>query len=198
MCVELFRGICHLPSEFVFKKYNHLMEFENQQLPTQLLPSIDDIVFESLELNYQKVSIYFTAFFFLVAIIIYIGIGIFVEELFAFPLIWIVLGSWVLVTLFFIFLSYKSYFYEGYALRQRDVVYKSGMLFRSTIIVPFNRVQHCEINQGPIDRYFGLSELSLFTAGGSSSDLNIPGLSQDTAAKLKQFITNQVAQDEEE
>jgi len=109
-----------------------------------------------------------------------------------------VLGSWVLVTLFFIFLSYKSYFYEGYALRQRDVVYKSGMLFRSTIIVPFNRVQHCEINQGPIDRYFGLSELSLFTAGGSSSDLNIPGLSQDTAAKLKQFITNQVAQDEEE
>ena len=96
------------------------------------------------------------------------------------------------------FLSYKSYFYEGYALRQRDVVYKSGMWFRSTIIVPFNRVQHCEINQGPIDRYFGLSELSLFTAGGSSSDLNINGLSQETAAKLKHFITNQVAQDEEE
>lgn len=174
------------------------MDFENNQLPSQHLPSIDDIQFESLELNYQKVSIYFTAFFFMAAIIIYLGIGIFVEELFASPLIWIVVGGWILVASFFIFLSYKSYFYEGFALRQKDVVYKSGMWFRSTIIVPFNRVQHCEINQGPIDRYFGLSELSLFTAGGSSSDLNIPGLSQETAAKLKQFITNKVAHDEEE
>lgn len=174
------------------------MDFENNQLPSQHLPSIDDIQFESLELNYQKVSIYFTAFFFIAAIIIYLGIGIFLEELFASPLIWIVVGGWILVASFFIFLSYKSYFYEGFALREKDVVYKSGMWFRSTIIVPFNRVQHCEINQGPIDRYFGLSELSLFTAGGSSSDLNIPGLSQETAAKLKQFITNKVAHDEEE
>ena len=174
------------------------MDFENNQLPSQHLPSIDDIQFESLELNYQKVSIYFTAFFFMAAIIIYLGIGIFVEELFASPLIWIVVGGWILVASFFIFLSYKSYFYEGFALREKDVVYKSGMWFRSTIIVPFNRVQHCEINQGPIDRYFGLSELSLFTAGGSSSDLNIPGLSQETAAKLKQFITNKVSHDEEE
>ncbi len=174
------------------------MEFENEQLPTHHLPSIDDILFEPLEINYQRVSVYFTSFFFLLAIIIYVGIGIFVEELFASPLIWIVIGSWLILTSFFVFLSYKSYFYEGYALRQRDVVYKSGMWFRSTIIVPFNRVQHCEINQGPIDRYFGLSELSLFTAGGSSSDLNINGLSQETAAKLKHFITNQVAQDEEE
>lgn len=174
------------------------MDFENNQLPSQHLPSIDDIQFESLELNYQKVSIYFTAFFFIAAIIIYLGIGIFLEELFASPLIWIVVGGWILVASFFIFLSYKSYFYEGFALREKDVVYKSGMWFRSTIIVPFNRVQHCEINQGPIDRYFGLSELSLFTAGGSSSDLNIPGLSQETATKLKQFITNKVAHDEEE
>jgi uncharacterized protein len=174
------------------------MDFENNQLLSQHLPSIDDIKFESLELNYQKVSIYFTAFFFMAAIIIYLGIGIFVEELFASPLIWIVVAGWILVASFFIFLSYKSYFYEGFALREKDVVYKSGMWFRSTIIVPFNRVQHCEINQGPIDRYFGLSELSLFTAGGSSSDLNIPGLSQETAAKLKQFITNKVAHDEEE
>jgi len=174
------------------------MEFENNQLPSQSLPSINDIDFESLEINYQKVSIYFTAFFFVVAIIIYLGIGIFVEELFDSPLIWIVVGGWILVASLFVFLSYKSYFYEGFALRERDIVYKSGMFFRSTIIVPFNRVQHCEINQGPIDRYFGLSELSLFTAGGSSSDLNIPGLSQETAAKLKQFITNKVAHDEEE
>ena len=82
------------------------MDFENNQLPSQHLPSIDDIQFESLELNYQKVSIYFTAFFFMAAIIIYLGIGIFVEELFASPLIWIVIGGWILVASFFIFLSY--------------------------------------------------------------------------------------------
>ncbi|MBC7885566.1 MAG: PH domain-containing protein [Saprospiraceae bacterium] len=174
------------------------MDFENQQLLTKTLPSIDDVSFESPEINYQRVSVYFTAFFFIIALLIYCGVGIFVHQLFESPLIWLVLGGWFIVTIFFIFIAYRSYYFEGYALREKDIMYKSGMWFRSTVIIPFNRVQHCEINQGPIDRFFDLVELSLFTAGGSSGDLSIPGLSQETAARLKHFITTKVSRDEEE
>jgi len=95
-------------------------------------------------------------------------------------------------------LSIKSYDYQGYAIRDKDIIYKTGIFFRSSLIIPFNRIQHCEIEQGPIDRLFGLAELSLFTAGGSGSDLKIPGLAQDRANSLKNYITNKVAQDEEE
>ena len=45
---------------------------------------------------------------------------------------------------------------------------------------------------------FNLSEISLYTAGGSGSDLSIPGLTHEKANALKNFITNRVATDEEE
>ncbi|MBK9736302.1 MAG: PH domain-containing protein [Saprospiraceae bacterium] len=174
------------------------MDLDNRQLQAHSLPNIDTIVFEALEKNHQKVSIYFTSFFFIFLITAYGVVGLFVEELFFSPLIYIVLILWFLIFFVSVYVAYKSYYFEGYGLRQKDILFKSGMWFRSVIVVPFNRVQHCEINQGPIDRMFGLVELSLFTAGGSSSDLHIPGLSQETAARLKQFITRQVSQDEEE
>ncbi|MGB4960930.1 MAG: PH domain-containing protein, partial [Saprospiraceae bacterium] len=88
--------------------------------------------------------------------------------------------------------------YQGYALRERDILFKSGVFFRSVIVIPFNRVQHCEIEQGPINRFFDLAVLSLYTAGGSSSDLKIPGLTMRMANNLKSFITDKVAIDEEE
>jgi|GEM_PF-6009490 len=51
---------------------------------------------------------------------------------------------------------------------------------------------------GPIERMFGLSKLKIFTAGGASSDLKIPGLLPETANKLKDYIQLKVGRDEEE
>ncbi|HJW30433.1 MAG TPA: PH domain-containing protein [Saprospiraceae bacterium] len=81
-----------------------------------------------------------------------------------------------------------SFRYMGYAIRERDVTYISGWLWKNVITVPFNRVQHCDIKQGLIDRQFGLSRLTVYTAGGQHTDLVIPGLLPDTAEKLKTFI----------
>ena len=53
-----------------------------------------------------------------------------------------------------------AFHYMGYALREKDISYRSGWLWRSMVTVPFNRVQHCEIKQGLIDRRFGLSRLT--------------------------------------
>lgn len=80
------------------------------------------------------------------------------------------------------------YHYMGYAVREKDISFKSGWLWKSMTTVPFNRVQHCDIKQGILDRRFGISRLSIYTAGGQSTDLVIPGLLPDTAEKLKTFI----------
>ncbi len=174
------------------------MEFQNPQLDTTMLPSSQHVVYEKLDPAYRKVSIYFTSFVFAVLLTIYLMAGLFIDELYQFP--WILIFSiiWSVFMGIFMILAIKGYEYEGYAIREKDILYKSGIFFRSTLIIPFNRVQHCEIEQGPIDRFFRLSELSLFTAGGSGSDLCIPGLGEEKAAALKNFITNKVAQDEEE
>lgn len=174
------------------------MEFQNQQLDISLLPTVQDIQYESLDIAYRKVNIISTAIFFALILIVYLIVSIFVHFLLSFPWILLFLSTWTLFTTLFMVLSIKSYDYQGYAIRDKDIIYKTGIFFRSSLIIPFNRIQHCEIEQGPIDRLFGLAELSLFTAGGSGSDLKIPGLAQDRANSLKNYITNKVAQDEEE
>ena len=86
-----------------------------------------------------------------------------------------------------------------YALRERDIVYKSGWLWKQMTTAPFNRVQHVSIDQGPIERQFNLSKLKIFTAGGGASDLTIPGLDPTTANDLKEFIVKKtLASDEEQ
>ena len=81
-----------------------------------------------------------------------------------------------------------SFPYMGYAIREKDITYQSGWLWKSMTTIPFNRVQHCDIKQGILDRQFGLARLTIYTAGGQHTEVLIPGLSPDTAEKLKTFI----------
>ena len=87
-----------------------------------------------------------------------------------------------------------SFQHMGYALREKDISFKSGLLWRSMTTVPFNRVQHCDLKQGILDRKFGLSKLTIYTAGGQSTDLMIPGLLPETAERLKTFILQSTEQ----
>ena len=81
---------------------------------------------------------------------------------------------------------------KGYAVRDKDIVYKSGVFWRSVTTIPFNRIQHVEKSSTPLDRKFNLATLQLFTAGGTGGDLNIHGLPAKTAEKLRTFILNKV------
>lgn len=81
---------------------------------------------------------------------------------------------------------------KGYAVRDKDIVYKSGVFWRTVTAIPFNRIQHVEKSSTPLDRRFHLATLQLFTAGGSGGDLKIHGLSAKTAERLRTFILNKV------
>jgi membrane protein YdbS with pleckstrin-like domain len=72
-------------------------------------------------------------------------------------------------------------------------------LYKQQIAVPFNRIQHVDIRQGILERAFGLSKLNVYTAGGQSSDITIPGLRDDQAQRLKEYILRETTtQDEQE
>ena len=80
----------------------------------------------------------------------------------------------------------------GYAIRDKDIVYREGVVWRRITAVPFNRIQHVETSSGPLDRRFGTATLQLFTAGGSAGDLKIAGLSAETAEDMRAFILGKV------
>lgn len=81
---------------------------------------------------------------------------------------------------------------RGYAVRDKDIVYKAGVIWQSVKAVPYSRVQHAETGSSPVDRRFGLARLTIFTAGGSSGDLRLAGLGADAAERLRAYIVGRL------
>lgn len=172
--------------------------FSNKQIDESLLPRMALLEYSPLERNLLKANLIWSVLFFtiLISVLLFLQYVIGIE--------WLgTNGKWILIGLCALFvitllIVYFSFFKKSYAVREKDIIYNSGLFWRSSIAIPFNRVQHCEVSIGPIDRLFGLSTLKIFTAGGSSSDLGIEGLKPETSNRLKDFITNKTGLDEEE
>jgi len=82
--------------------------------------------------------------------------------------------------------------YRGWALRQHDIVARSGVLWRSITVLPVARIQHVETTHGPLERLHGLARLKLYTAGGMTADLVVIGLARDTADRLREYLVEQI------
>lgn len=83
--------------------------------------------------------------------------------------------------------------YRAWALREHDLIYRYGVIWRKTVIVPFARIQHVEAVHGPLERYLGLMRVKCFTAGGMTADLTVKGLDQSAARRVRQYLLEQIA-----
>ena len=160
------------------------IKFDNPTIEMSSLPQLEVAHFQKLEKDYLWLRILFTSIIFLIVACISLISGITSELAWWQPLI-------VVSTIFSLIylLEWKGFKKKGYAIRQNDVSFKSGLLFFSMTSVPFNRVQHTEVSQNPLARLFDLGEVKVFTAGGASSDITISGLKIDEAHRLKDHIT---------
>ena len=70
-----------------------------------------------------------------------------------------------------------------------------GWLFHSDTIVPFVRVQHIDVNRGPLDKLFGTATLVVHTAGTHNSIVTVPGLAPGKAAEIRDVIREHVRTD---
>lgn len=85
-------------------------------------------------------------------------------------------------------LAIKQVRIKAMAMREHDIAYCSGLIWRKTVMLAFNRIQHIEVSSGPLQRKYGLATLKFFTAGGSGVDLQIDGLKRERAEQLRQYI----------
>lgn len=77
-----------------------------------------------------------------------------------------------------------------YTLREQDIVLYKGLIFKKVICQPMLRIQHIDIQRGPLERFVGLATLKVYSAGGSDHTLAIPGLPHDVAERMRQFVLN--------
>ena len=94
------------------------------------------------------------------------------------------------VWLFLVFLAalwFPSLAFDrwSYALRDEDLLIARGVLVRAITAIPASRIQHVDVQQGPIEQWLGLARLQIHTASGVGGDGVIPGLELADAETLR-------------
>lgn len=77
---------------------------------------------------------------------------------------------------------------RGYQISADRLRVVRGLLWRSDTVVPFGRVQHIDVDQGPLDRFFGIATLTLHTAGNHNASVALPGLGEELAREMRETI----------
>ena len=95
----------------------------------------------------------------------------------------------VLVALWLIIrVPLRRYQARGYQLGADRLRVVRGLLFRKDTVVPFGRVQHIDVHQGPLERGYGLATLVLHTAGTHNASVTLPGLAHTDASAMREQI----------
>lgn len=159
--------------------------FTNEVIDLDFLPKHEDVQLSRPHPDYWKIiCINLLIFFGLLGITI--GILLFFDEIRP-NAKWIIPVYLALLAIFFLVfrISFKK---RGYAIRTHDVIYKSGIIAESTTIVPLNRIQHIELNEGLFSRIYKLGSLQLFTAGGQTGHIHISGIAIDEAKRIRDLL----------
>lgn len=168
------------------------MEFLNNQLPIDALPRVENTTLGPIERSYLRVL----RWEWLIGSVI-LGVLAGVLLYFAKPLrgplaMSLVIGGWALLVIGWFWLQEKTFATKAFAIRERDVIYRSGWIIQKTHTCPFNRIQHSAVTIGPLEKQYGLASLVLYTAGSNEADLRIRGLREEQAWELKEWITQKI------
>ncbi len=68
---------------------------------------------------------------------------------------------------------------------------RHGVWWKHMQAIPWARVQHADVSQGPLQRMYGVGTLNVHTAGTSNSSVNLAGLSHEVAIELRDEIIRQ-------
>lgn len=164
--------------------------WQNAELTVEGLPAVGEVTYHHHPLRYLNYTQTVTSVFWAFLVIPYVILTLLFPENWSY---YVGGGLVILMVTSYIgnFIGFKR---RSYALREKDITYRKGWLFYSTTTIPFNRIQHSEVSQGPVEQNYHLSTLKIYTAGGSSSDLSIPGLEDDEAQRLRDFISKKVSE----
>jgi uncharacterized protein len=102
-------------------------------------------------------------------------------------------GAVMLIALMLlIFVPMRRYNARGYQMSADRLRVVRGILWHYDSVVPFGRVQHIDLHQGPIERFFGIARLTLHTAGTHNASVTLPGLGADLAREMREEIRSHI------
>ena len=128
----------------------------NQQIHLENITEVDQLNYEPLEPKYIKVQFIVT----LLTYLILSGLSFFIllADKFTYRIELLVLVECLILlgATINLWMLPKAFAYKGFALREHDITYRSGIFFPSVVTIPFCKIQQVSIQQNPISRLLGL------------------------------------------
>ena len=163
-----------------------MQEFTNEAIEINSLPSYQEVSLNAPHPNYWKVMLINIFIFIFFSTTVLITLIILNEKIKPYG-IYLVGGCMIIFA--FIFLLYKTSFKKrGYALREKDIIYKSGIIAEKTTIVPLNRIQNVALDEGMFSRIYKLATLQIHTAGDGKGHMHIAGIPIEQARAIKEAL----------
>lgn len=86
----------------------------------------------------------------------------------------------------------KAYAYKGFAIREHDITYRSGIIFPKTVTIPFCKVQQVSVRQTQVTRMFGLYAVDIVNGAQFLAETTIPGLTKEKADRIKALLIERI------
>lgn len=166
-----------------------LPDFSNRQLWQQDIPAAEQVMMEQLDARYKKIlwmNITLQALIFLItSSVVFV---VFFEKRIGGLIVFLPFTIWLGIRL----ITFNKVFTrKKYALREHDLIYQSGLIFKHRQIVPHNRIQHISIQESWLARHYGLASITAFTTGGA---ITIPGLDKNSALNIEALMLSKINQ----
>lgn len=168
--------------------------FSNETIDSALLPDFQRAELQAVSPRFVPYAVLTNALFYLVPTVAVL----LVPQL---PMVDFELPGWLVLLplaamLWFCSVAALDARRRRWALREHDLIYRSGLIWQRTAILPFARIQHVETASGPLERMFGLMRVKCFTAGGMAADLTVEGLERDAARRVRQYLLEQISEED--
>ena len=177
------------------KTLTGMENFTNSVILPEDLPQIEKTTFNGLHKKYLHILFIRLILFYIVMIAGFITFVLLNREIPNYVLV-IISAVIALSLVYSVIITMIGFPRKGYLVRENDISFKRGVITYKQTSVPFNRIQHVEVNQGVLAKIFKLSSVKIFTAGGNTSDLSVPGLPEEIAKNLKAFLSEKISEHE--
>ncbi|MCG9695757.1 PH domain-containing protein [Shewanella sp. Isolate11] len=129
---------------------------------------------------------------------------VFVPTLIAVPIIGILANLPMLILLLLVtgvlilagIVSFGRYRFAqslAYGVFEHELLMQQGLIWHKKIALPYSRLQHVTLSQGPLERYFQHHTLKCFSAGSGNAEISLPGIPSDIAEPLRHHLLNKAA-----
>lgn len=147
---------------------------------------VDALTYHPVERRYRNVQMILTALLYL-----FIGACALFLLLLENPLWCIIAEGALAVTLGInLFILRKAWERKGYALREQDISYRSGVVFPSVTTIPYSRIQQVSVRQNPVSKMFGLYSVEVANGAQALASITIHGLNKEDASMINETLLN--------